>query len=220
MFLSNPVKIFHAAWLLSIVFAGCSLWRSEQSAANTPPPPRASEYPFSLHEPEIFQTELVIRTGENERHIFIARSGDKRRIDYDVGTDHQRTVLITDKEYLLTFKRKEYSERPLTSDLASFDATLTGQMVNARDYSDFEEVGRDGSTIQYKAHVNEGTASEVMIYFDRSFGLPMKQEFYSIEGETRTLQYSVELRGLKTEVDPSVFEIGKDFRKVNNERRQ
>jgi hypothetical protein len=220
MFLSNPVKIFHAAWPLLIVFAGCSLWRSDPDPTTTLASSTVSEFPFSVAEPEVFQAEIVIRTGPNERHILVARNGDRRRIDYDAGTDHQRTVLITDKEYLLSFKRKEYSERPLTSNLLSVDSTLTGHLINARDYSDFEEVGRDGSIMQYRARINEGSASEVMIFYDKSIGMPVKQEFYSIEGESRTLQYSFELREFKTEVDDSVFQIGKEFKKVNSERRQ
>ena len=220
MFLSNPVKIFHASWLLPIILTGCSLWRSDPNPTATQASSPTSEFPFSMREPEVFQTEIVIRTGEDERHILVTRSSNQRRIDYDVGTDHQRAVLVTDKEYLLSFKRKEYTERPLTSDLSSVDSTLTGHLMTARDYSDFEEVGRDGPVIQYRARVNEGSASEVLIFFDQSVGLPVKQEFYSIEGEARTLQYSFELRGFKNEVDDSVFQIGKEFRKVNNERRQ
>ena len=73
---------------------------------------------------------------------------------------------------------------------------------------------------QYTGRVNEGSESEIRIFYDRSSGLPVKQEFYSIEGETRTLQYSFELRGFKTEVDASVFQIGKEFRKVSGDRRQ
>jgi len=214
MFLSNPVKIFHAAWLLSIVFAGCSLWRGDSNPRTTLASSPTNEFPFSLREPEIFQAEIVIRTGENERHILIARNLNQRRIDYDAGTDQQRSVIVTDKEYVLTFKRKEYTERPLTSDLSSVDSTLTGQLMTAREYSEFEEIGRDGSVIRYQGRINEGSASEIMIFYDQSIGLPVKQEFYSIEGESRVLQYSFELRGFKTDVDASVFQIGKEFRKV------
>jgi hypothetical protein len=219
MFLSNPVKIFHAAWLFTIVFAGCSLWRSDPNPRTTLASSQTSEFPFSLREPEIFQAEIIIRAGENERHILVARNINQRRIDYDVGTEHQRAVIVTDKEYLLTYKRKEYTERPLTSDLSSVDSTLTGQLMHARDYSDFEEVGREGSVIRYQGRVNEGSASEILIFYDQSIGLPVKQEFYSIEGVSRVLQYSFELRGFKTDVDDSVFQIGKEFRKVSSERR-
>jgi hypothetical protein len=93
-------------------------------------------------------------------------------------------------------------------------------LINARDYSDYDEVHRDGSVIQYRVRVNDGSASEIMVFYDQSIGLPVKQEFYSIDGEARTLQYSFELRDFKTDVDASVFQIGREFRKVNNERRQ
>jgi hypothetical protein len=219
MFLSNPVKIFHASWLLPIILTGCSLWRSDPNPTTTLASSPTNEFPFSIREPEVFQAEIVIRAGDEERHILVARSSNQRRIDYDVGTDHQRAVLVTDKEYRLSFKRKEYTEQPLTSDLSSVDSTLTGHLLTTRDYADFEELGRDGPMIRYRAHVNEGPASEVLIFFDQSVGLPVKQEFYSIEGETRTLQYSFELRGFKNEVDDSVFKIEKEFRKVNSERR-
>jgi outer membrane lipoprotein-sorting protein len=220
MFLSNPVKIFHAAWIFSIVFAGCSYWRSDQNAQTALPSSPTSAFPFSLRAPEIFQAEIVIRTGENERQIFVARSGDRRRIDYDVGTGNHRAVILTDKEYLLSFKRKEFSERPLSENLSSVDATLTGHLLNVHHFSDLEEVSRDGSVIQYIARMNDSASSEVMIFFDQTIGLPVKQEFYAIEGETRTLQYTFELRGFKTDIDDSVFQIGKEFRKVNSERRQ
>jgi hypothetical protein len=220
MFLSNPVKIFHAAWFFLIVFAGCSLWRSDPTPTTTLASSPTSEFPFSLHEPDVFQAEIVIRTGENERHILIARSGGRRRIDYDAGTGNQRAVLITDKEYLLSFKRKEYTERPLATGLSAVDASLTGHLLNAHDYSDLEEIGREGPVIQYRARINEGSAAETMIFFDQSIGLPVKQEFFSIEGEARTLRYTFELRGFKTDVDESVFQIGSEFRRVNNERRQ
>src|SRR5215211_685265 len=104
MFLSNPVKIFHAACCFSIVFAGCSLWRSNENSAITFASEPKREYPFVAREPEVFQAELVVRTGETERRMFMARDGEKRRIDYDVGSGDQHSVIIADKEYLLFFK--------------------------------------------------------------------------------------------------------------------
>ena len=52
-----------------------------------------------------------------------------------------------------------------------------------------------------------------MIYFDEAIELPVKQEFFSIDGETRTLKYSMELRDFQTSVDPSVFQIPVGFRR-------
>lgn len=221
MFLSTPAKIFYAICVSSIVFAGCSLWRSsEDSTAGFTAEPK-SEYPFAAREPEVFQAELVVRTGEVERRTFIARNGGMRRTDIDVGTDNHRAVLITDKEYLLYFKRMIFEERALSSNAAAVYEPLTAHMLNTRDYSSFREVKRDGSVVEFSARVNGSENSEVLIFFDENIGMTVKQEYYSIEGDKRTLQYAVELRDFRTAVDPEIFKVPQNFRRqgrtVNSE---
>ena len=214
MFLSTLAKIFPAAWLLSIVFAGCGVWRSNENSAITFASPPKSEYPFPTSEPRIFQADIVIRAGETERRMFIARSGENRRIDYDAGTENHKAVLITDKEYLLYFKRKAYTERTIASDPASLYEPLTGHLLNTRGFADFEEMDRNGSVVEFRARLNEGTASEVVIAYDETVGLPVKQEFYSIEGGQRALRYSVELQNFRADVDAAFFQIPSDLRRT------
>lgn len=218
MFLSNPVKIFHAICFLSLLFSGCSLWRGKDNSEVTLASQPKSEFPFTTREPDVFQAEIVVRSGETERRMFTARSGEKRRIDYDVGTDNHRAVLITDKEYLLFFKRKIYVERPMSPDAASQYEPLTAHLLNTRDYSDFDEIGRQGSVIEFRARINESAVSDVTIFFDETIGLPVKEEFYSIEGDQRTLQYSVELRGFRVEAGPELFMVPTGFRRENQTR--
>lgn len=218
MFLSTPAKIFHATCFLSIVFAGCSLWRSTGNSASAPPPEPKSDYPFDAREPQVFQAEIVVRTGESERRTFVARDGYKRRMDFDVGTDNQRAVLITDKEYLLYFKRKVFEEHELSSNLAEYYEPLTAEMLSMRDYVSFKEIRRTGSVVEFTAHVNESVNSEVQIVFDESIGLPVKQEFYSIEGDQRKLQYSVELMNFDTSVDEGTFQIPVGFKRGTQSR--
>ncbi len=213
MFLSTPAKIFSAICFLSIVFGGCSLWRGNENSAVTFASEPKSEFPFDAHEPEVFQAELVVRTGEIERRTFIARNGQMRRLDFEVGTDNRRAVLITDKEYLLYFKRMAFEEHELSSNAAEQYEPLTAHVLNLRDYASFEEIGRDGSVVRFRARVNSSRNSEVLIFFDESIGLPVRQEFYSIEGDQRTLQYSVELQNFRTSVDDATFAIPKDFKK-------
>lgn len=216
MFLSTPAKIFHAVWFLSVVFAGCGVWRGNENSAITFASPPKSEYPFPTNEPELFQADIVIRAGETERRMFIARIGEKRRIDYDVGTENHRAVLMTDKEYLLYFKRKVYTERPTSPDAASLFEPLTAHLLNTRGYADFEEIKRSGSMVEFRARLNESAASEVVISLDETIGLPMKQEFYSMDGGGRVLRYSVELQGFRTEVDPGLFQIPSGLRLAAN----
>ena len=54
-----------------------------------------------------------------------------------------------------------------------------------------------------------------MIYVDESLGLPVKQEFFSINGNQRTLEYSVELTNIRREIDTGVFEIPPGFRQTS-----
>lgn len=213
MRLSNPVKIFHTACFFCLFFTGCGLWRGNQNSAVTFASPSASEYPFTTREPDVFQTELVVRVGENERRMFIARDREKRRIDYDVGTDDHRAVLVTDKESLVYFKRRVYRETPIAAASALKFEPLTAHLLNKRDYAAFDEVGRDGSVVQFRAKINQSDASDVLIFFDESIGLPVRQEFYSIDGGQRTLQYSVELRGFRAEAGADLFLVPKTFRK-------
>ena len=217
MLLSTPAKTVYATCILSLFFAGCSLWRSNENSAVNISLPVTRQLPFATREPDVFQAEILIRSGDVERRIGIARSGLSRRIDYDIDTPKHRAVVISDKEYLLDMKRKTYVEREFSATEAG-DSELVSHLLTLRDYTEFDEVGRNGSVIQFRARINDTTASDVMIFFDESIGLPIRQEFYAIEGEVRKLHYSMELRGFSTQVDQTVFQIPKEFRGHN--RRQ
>ncbi len=199
----------------SLFFSGCSWWReAEDPVAATPTP--ANEFPFTTREPEVFQAGIVVRVGDKERRLFVARSGNKRRIDYDIGTDDHRAVLVTDSEYLLYFLRRVFVENPRVDPSASGAAggePTMSHLLHARDYSEFEEIGRDGSVVQFRARINESNASEALIFFDESVGLPVRQEFYSVDGEKKSLQYSFELQDFRREAEAGLFEIPPNFRR-------
>lgn len=214
MRLSNPARIVYATSILSLFFVGCGLWRGDGSspAFNALPPKRT--LPFSTREPEKFQAEIVVRTGDVERRTLIARNGDMRRLDFDPETDSHRALLISGKaEYVLDLKRSTYTERELVRG-QDMDNEVLSHLLDLRDYTEFEEIGREGSTVHFRARMNEGTSSEVIIHFDEAKQLPVKQEFYSIDGEQRMLRYAVELRDFKTEFDQSVFQVPAKLRRV------
>ena len=62
--------------------------------------------------------------------------------------------------------------------------------------------------------------SESLIFVDENFKIPIRQEFYSIEGEAKTLVYSMELQNLKLIAEEELFAVPKDFRKVSPEEFQ
>ncbi len=215
MFLSNPVKIFRTVCVLSMIFSGCSLWRGNENSSARFVQETKSDYPFNTGEPEVFQTKIMIRSGGTERRMFLARDHDRRRIDYDIGTDDHRAVILREKQYLLSFKRKTYSEQPIAPNAGAIFDTPLSPMLNRRNYSQFEEIDREGAVIEFRARINESSTSEIAIFFDETIGLPVKQEFYSIVGDERTMQYLYELYEFSTSVDPAVFEVPSGFRRVS-----
>lgn len=214
MLLSNPAKSFLVAFWFLLICTSCRFW---QNAENKPVSLRSdikSEVPFSTTEPLTFQAEIMITAGGIERRIFVARTGELRRIDYEYGQPNQHSVLETDKRYLLASRQKVYTEVPnATGDRGTADP-LTEQLLNLREYAGFEDLGAENNVEKYRARIDGSDSSEIIIYVDNAAAMPVKQEFYSISGEERTLQYAFEMRDLKLEADGTLFQIPAGYRMV------
>ncbi len=216
MLLSTPSKIGCATVILSLFFVGCSLWDRGETPPSTPVPAPESNIPFATREPDVYRADVFIRAGDVERRITVARDGARSRIDYDVGTDDHRAILSTDRQYVLFFKRKTYAENQagVGNSASASEPMLAAHLLNGRDYTEFDELDREGSVIRYRARVNGSDVSEILIWFDEGISMPVKQEFYSLDGGERILRYAVELRDFSPTVDPSVFELPADFRRA------
>jgi hypothetical protein len=218
MFLSNPAKSFCALSLLLIVFAGCRFWQ-DNSNTNVRPVSN-SHFPFSTKEPENFQAEIVVISNGSERKMRLARKGEKRLTDYNFDDENQKSFLQADKDYLISNRKRIYSEvlpgqQATASETAQSD--LTSQLLNLKNYATFEELGRENNLLKYRARLNESVATEIIVYVDEAVGIPVKQEFFSINGEQRILQYTVEMRNFKLEADENLFKIPTGFKKVTIE---
>lgn len=218
MFLSNPAKSFPAYILLLLATTGCGFLQTSENKQPTQLPVIKSRVPFATKEPENFQCEIVVTTGETTRRTRLARIGSRRRIDFDFGERNQRAVLNNDKEYLIGADDKIYAEKTAKVGAASTDAQfseLTSELLNRGERAQFEEIGREQSIIRYKVRLEDGKSNEIIIYFDELIGMPVKQEFFALNGEERTLQYAVELLNFRTDVDESLFAIPAEFQKVS-----
>lgn len=150
--------------------------------------------------------------------MFVARSGARRRVDYDYGGQNQRSVLESDKKYLISFRDKTYAASGVGLGVdVDFSDPLVSQLMNIREYAEFENLGNEGGVTKYRARMRDSDASEVFIYLDESLGLPVKQEFFSINGGERRLEYAVELKNVRREIDAGVFEIPQGFRQTSIE---
>lgn len=218
MFLSNPAKSFLACVLVLIISAGCGSEPDNQNTADPHIPEIKSEFPFSTKEPENFQCEMVITAGETVRTTFIAKKGEKRRIDYNFGETDQRSFLQTDQDYIISYSKKIYAEISRGQNPGTAESPLdefTSRLLNERSRPQIEEVEANGNLRTYKVIMGENGLSEMLIYIDPAIGVPVKQQFFSISGEQKTLRYTVELRNLTLEVDDGLFEIPKVLQRVS-----
>ena len=222
MFSKNYIKFFLFFALVVSFASACRVWRGGGTETPSPTPFIAeelkSEIPFASAEPEVFQAEIIVTANETTRKTFTARSGVNRRIDYDYGAENQLTNLQTDKNYLISPKRKVYAENsPSENSATSDDWTnfLTTEWLSAKTSAKFEKLETFENITKYRVLLDEKETSEIFVYFDEAQKIVIKQEFYSISSEQRTLNFTFELRNLKLQTDENLFAVPTDFKKVS-----
>ncbi len=218
MRLSNAPKyfLFGAFLLISTAACGSSGNGSNSPPASIPEPPRS--IPFATKEPDVYSAGLVVITGGSERKFAIVRDNTRLRIDFEVGTPAHRVFIRTSELYLVDPLNKRFADISGADDPyfgPEFVMDLANQLLTAKIYSDFEEIGTRDGLLVFRTVLNGSTTSEVLVLFDKLLGMPVRQEFYSVEAENRTMMYAVELRDFSTSIDAAAFEIPKDFRRVS-----
>lgn len=227
MFLPKTIKF---AFFLAIVFClACGVWQTADnknggaakiSTANE----KSREIPFSTKEPNVYQAEIVLTSYANgekqEREIFTARSGAKSRCDFadqisSLRTGDNRSFLIDKGGKIYAEIEKDSAGGGETGD--SIKDFLTVEWLNEKPGATFEKLETDGNLTKYRARfaAAQNANSEIFVYVDENLQMPVKQEFYSTNGEQKTLMFSMEMRNLRLEADDKLFELPKDFRKVS-----
>ncbi|MDQ3180255.1 MAG: hypothetical protein M3Q33_07015 [Acidobacteriota bacterium] len=227
MLSSNSAKVFFISLLAFTVFSSCRWWQKAENETPTPTPFVAEEIksgiPFSTKEPENFQAEFVFTApGEREDKTFAARGDNVRRYDYNYGQKTQVSMVQTadSKSFLLFRDKKVYAENSNNEIVQSaenpFDF-LTTEWLNQKADAKFESLGAENEVLKYRVILGANQKSESIIWVDENIGLPVKQEFYSTDGEQRTLNFTFEMKNFKLQADADLFEVPKDFRKVSVE---
>jgi hypothetical protein len=169
------------------------------------------------------------------REVKIARDGDRRRVDYELIPGARMSNLqLPAGNYTLLHSRKLYAEikpgeagdvmaaaRNLPSDFSP-DKLLNESNPAAT----YERLGTENvngrTTTKYRVTMKgKGEASavqtETLVWVDESLGMPVKSETTSAGEQARGSKLTMELRDIKQEVDPSLFELPKDYKKVTAE---
>ena len=145
----------------------------------------------------------------------LAKKGNWRRIDFDLGEPAHRAVLQTDREYVIDIGRRIYAETAQQAAGQDQFSDLTRELLNADQRAEFEEIGREGTIIRYTVRLSDSGSSEIVVHFDESIGLPVKQEFFSTIGGERTLGFTVEIVNFRTQPDLGLFSVPAEYKKVS-----
>ena len=226
MFSSNSAKVLFVFLFAAILFSSCRLWQKAESETPAPTPFIAEDLksgvPFSNKEPENFQAEFVVTANGETDVTFAARNAGNQRFDYNFGEKNQFSIVqnIDGKGFLIFKEKKIYAENSIDSGISGaenpFDF-LTTEWLNQKTEVKFEKLVAENSLMKYRAILGENGKSEVVIWVDEKIGMPVKQEFYSVNGEQKTISFTFEMKNFKLQTDENLFEIPKDFRKVSIE---
>lgn len=199
--------------------------------------------PFPTKEPERYQALVAISidTGQQEslpelaalknQEMTIARDGEKRRSELQFLPGVKVVYLqLASGRYVLYPAQKLYAEmkmdgsnglpNPVSGVPADFspDKLVNSSFSGARyEKLGTEEVG-GRMTTKYRvtwpgADASREAPSEAFIWADESLGMPIKVETTPREGA----KYTTEWRDIKLDVDPALFELPKNYKKVTHE---
>lgn len=218
MRLSNPAILLGLLLSVVIIFGGCG---SSPGNSNTTSPEiarRVPSVPFPTTEPETYSTDLVTSDNNNERRYSIARDGIKQRIEFEVGTDRHLIWIKNEQTYIIDPQKKIFAEQrsgETQSFPADFISDLTNQLLTAKYETDFEFVKNDAGMDVYRAVVNDSSGSETLIYIDKNLNLPVKTEYYSINGDSKELRTTSRLENFRPMADAAMFIPPTGFRKAS-----
>lgn len=221
MVLSNSAKSFLTCTLILFFMQGCRWWQESGNGNNQAVSSPKSAIPFASAEPAVFQCTIVRGDGEHDQKTFYARKDENWRFDIAGETPVSDTILRTDKYYRLNNDKKLFAEIPQGDAATSepdFLSDLTFAALKQNADAKFERLGQDGGLTKYRVKLGDSDAAEAIVYVDGATGLVMKEEFFSLKGQTdtaRTPSFVFELRDLKTQVDDSVFAIPAGYKKLS-----
>jgi hypothetical protein len=212
MFLSNPAKSFLASIFILFSTAGCGLLKTGENAPFTTVEEPKSRFPFKTKEPENFQCDIVETTGEAVRRKRLAKKGTSRRIDFDPGEKTHRALLQTDRSYVIDVGRGIYAENAPAA--GGQFSELTHELLSTSPHAEFEEIAREGTLVSYTVRPAGSSTSEIVVHYDESIGMPVKQEFFSVTGEGRSLEFTVESVNFRPDPEADLFSLPANFRRV------
>lgn len=214
-------KFFKIILLVALVASACRFWQAKNDAAPSPTPlvieESTGEIPFPTKEPDVFQTEIIVTTNGIEDKIFTARNGENHYTIYDYQKKSEFALLQTaaNASVLIARNQKIYAENQSAGNVDPADDFPTAELLNEKPDAKYESLGAENGFAKYRIILNTSVTSEIIVTVDRTINLPVKQEFYTVSGDRKTLISTTELKNYAAQTDAQSFEIPKDYKKVS-----
>lgn len=201
---------------------------------------------IEAREPDKYSATVTIaastsgqQRASGQTEIKVARNGADRRYSVDTKVPGLGEIIYLekgDKHYIIMPARKQYAE--LTQEMTGVNmeavrAMTPGQIVAfVERQQGVERVGEETlntrQVIKYRAAGKTQTQSsagqvqgESFIYVDKETGLPLRVEgFSAATGNVQGVSGGnlvAEMRDLKTDVDPTQFELPQDYKQITAE---
>jgi len=190
----------------------------------------SSTPPFQTREPDRYQAfRTVTIVAANGQTIttknLIARDGDLRRNESQVGSKQIAYLEAPEGKFVLLPQEKIYAEVTPDTDLPTekaddaLERSPEGLLHAETGNSSYQKLGDEAigerRTAKYRVTVNAVSApnvsvSETLIWIDDALKMPVKSETKSADG-TRV---SMELSEIALEVDKNLFNVPGDYKKL------
>lgn len=209
MLLSNPRKYFLTTCFCAIVSLSCGGFSGNSNqispiAAETP-----SEFPFAIKEPAVYQAEIVAAGDGVDKKWFVARDGERWRIDLPENGQPSRTRLRLDVVYSIDHKRKIYAVAETSGETV---AGLTDRFFKGNEYRKFEKLGAENGITRFRIENKDGMG-EIVVSVDDATGMVIREELVPAAG-SEVPPFVYEIRGLKFSVDEGIFAIPAGYKRV------
>ena len=220
---------------------------SQTSAANTNANTESDNRGVAINtrEPDKYSATLVfsIETEGGDKAIGIpslavqvARNADDRRVEFKLPDGSPLVYLDhNNRHYVILPARKQYAELTQEATGVQFHKLITpGQLVeDLKNIRGVERVGegpmngRNAEKYRYRASTNTNTKAgevkaEAFVYVDKETGLPLRAEMLAeSSGDVKGVKAArvvAEMRDIKTDVAPTLFEPPAGYEQVAPEK--
>lgn len=215
--------------LIAIALAGCSGGSKSQPSPDSSTSPITSAIPpFASREPERYRAVRVITTTQNTSETrtsttLIARDGGNRREEYQSSSGTTAVYLENaDGSFILNPTMKTYADvyQGLADQASASENTIVAGLDQARGEAQYEKLGDEQlggrKTTKYRVTYAGGSRvdAETLLWIDEALGMPIRSETRSGGTENQSTVV-MELREIMTDVDPTLFRLGPDYRRVD-----